>query len=89
MIGRREFITLLNGAAAAWSFAAGAQQMIRRVGMLLPAPAGDAEVQVWVGAFLQGLALAGWNIGSNARIDTRHAGSNTTAHHAALRYLAH
>ncbi len=45
--------------------------------MLLPATREDTEFQVWVGAFLQGLALAGWSIGSNVRIDTRHAGSNT------------
>jgi putative ABC transport system substrate-binding protein len=54
-IGRREFITLLSGAAA-WPFAARAQQpeRMRRIGILLPAVADDAEFQAWVGAFLQG-----------------------------------
>ena len=59
---RREFITLLGGAAAAWPLAARAQQSerVRRIGVLLPAAADDAEFQTWVGAFLQGLAQLGW-----------------------------
>ena len=78
MSTRRAFIALLGGAAAAWPLAARAQgERMRRIGILLPATREDAEFQVWVGAFLQGLALAGWNIASNARIDTRYAGSNT------------
>ena len=74
---RREFITLVGGAAA-WSFAARAQQpeRVRRVGILLPAAADNAEFQAWVGAFLQGLALLGWTIGRNVRIDTRWATAN-------------
>jgi len=76
---RRDFITGIARSAAAWPLAAPAQQRerIRRIGVLLPATREDTEFQVWVGAFLQGLALAGWSIGSNVRIDTRHAGSNT------------
>jgi putative tryptophan/tyrosine transport system substrate-binding protein len=75
---RRAFITLIGGAAAAWPLAARAQQgeRMRRVGLLLPAAADDAEYQVWVGAFLQGLAILGWTIGSNVRIDTRWATAN-------------
>ena len=75
MIGRREFISLLGGAAAAWPIAARAQQgeRVRRIGVLLPAAADNADFQVWVGAFQQGLALLGWNIGRNVRIDTRWA----------------
>jgi len=49
---------------------------MRRIGILLPASAGDAEFQARVGAFLQALALLGWTIGRNVRIDTRWAGSN-------------
>jgi putative ABC transport system substrate-binding protein len=74
---RREFITLLGGAAA-WPSAARAQQSerTRRVGILLPATADDAEFQTWTGAFHQALAILGWNIGRNLRIDTRWATSN-------------
>jgi putative tryptophan/tyrosine transport system substrate-binding protein len=61
-MGRREFITLLGGAAAVGPLAARAQQgeRIRRIGLLLTATADDTHYQTWVGAFLQGLALSGW-----------------------------
>ena len=74
---RREFITYLGGAAA-WPLAARAQQgeRMRRVGVILPAAADDSVWQARVGAFLQGLGQAGWNIGSNVTIDTRWATSN-------------
>ena len=74
---RRDFITLLGGAAA-WPVAARAQQVerVRRIGLLLPAAADDAEFQARVGAFLQALALSGWTIGRNVRIDTRWAAAN-------------
>jgi putative tryptophan/tyrosine transport system substrate-binding protein len=45
----------------------------RRIGVLLPAPSNDAEFEPRIGAFLQGLALLGWNIGRNLRIETRWA----------------
>jgi putative ABC transport system substrate-binding protein len=75
-VNRREFITLLGGAAAAWPLAARAQQRekMRRIGVLLNAAADDSDFQAWVGAFQQGLAQAGWIIGRNVRIDTRWAG---------------
>ena len=76
---RREFITLLGGAAAAaWSLAARAQQgeRARRVGVLLPAASDDVEFQARVGAFLQGLQQSGWSIGRNLRIDIRWATAN-------------
>jgi putative ABC transport system substrate-binding protein len=74
---RREFITLLGGAAA-WPLTARAQQpeRVRRVGIILPAASDDAVYQTWVGAFLQALALLGWTIGRNVRIDTRWATTN-------------
>jgi len=75
---RRQFITLLGGAAAAWPLAGQAQQgeRVRRIGVLLPATADDPEWQARVGAFLQALALLGWTIGRNVRIDTRWATTN-------------
>ena len=74
---RRTFIAGL-GSTAAWPLVAHAQQpsQMRRVGLLLPAPSDDAVFQTWVGAFLQGLALLGWTIGRNVRIDTRWAPAN-------------
>jgi putative ABC transport system substrate-binding protein len=72
---RREFITLLGGAAVAWPLGARAQQAdrMRRIGVLMPAAADDAVFQARVAAFHQGLALSGWTIGRNVRIDTRWA----------------
>ena len=89
---RREFITLLGGAAA-WPLAAQAQQgeRVRRIGVLLNAAADDAEYQAWVGAFLQGLALLGWTIGRNVRINTHWATTNAAdirRHAAELAALA-
>jgi putative tryptophan/tyrosine transport system substrate-binding protein len=77
MIKRREFIAGL-GSAAAWPVVARAQQgdRVRRIGVLLPATADDAVFQARVGAFLQGLALLGWTIGRNVRIDIRWATLN-------------
>ena len=70
---RREFITLLGGAVAAWPLVARAQQRerMRRIGVLLPGAPDDAEYQSWIGAFLQGLAQLGWITGRNIRIETR------------------
>jgi putative ABC transport system substrate-binding protein len=77
---RRQFITLLGGAAA-WPMTARAQQTerMRHIGILLPATADDAEFQTRLAAFHQGLALTGWTIGRNVRIDTRWAGANAAA----------
>jgi ABC-type uncharacterized transport system substrate-binding protein len=74
---RRDVITLLGGAAA-WPLAARAQQAerMRRIGALLPATADDTVFQIRVGAFLQGLALFGWSLGQNMRIDMRWATAN-------------
>jgi putative tryptophan/tyrosine transport system substrate-binding protein len=75
-VKRREFITLIGSAAAAWPLAARAQQRepVRRIGVLVPYSADDAEVQARVGAFLQELQQSGWIIGRNVRIDIRWAG---------------
>jgi putative ABC transport system substrate-binding protein len=74
---RREFITLLGGVAMVWPIAARAQrEQIRRVGVLLPADDSDLEFQARVGAFQQALALLGWTIGQNVRIETHWATSN-------------
>jgi putative ABC transport system substrate-binding protein len=75
---RRDFITLLGGAAAAWPLAARAQQRerMRRIAVLLPAVSDDPEFQARFGAFQQGLAVLGWTIGRNVRIDARWAGAN-------------
>jgi ABC-type uncharacterized transport system substrate-binding protein len=71
---RREFITLFGGAAV-WPLVARAQQaeQVRRIGVLLPASAEDAQFQARLAAFHQVLALLGWTIGRNVRIDTRWA----------------
>ncbi len=93
MMRRREFITLLGGAAVAWPLAARGEQaeQMRRIGVLLPASADDSQFPTWIGAFLQALALSGWIIGRNVRIDTRWAGANADAirrHAAELAALA-
>ena len=67
---RREFITLLGCAAAAWPTAARAQRM-RRIGVLTNLASDDPEAQARLGAFLQGLQEFGWAIGRNVRIDYR------------------
>src|SRR5712675_2348584 len=90
---RRQFITLLGGATVSWPLAARAQQpeRMRRIGVLLAAAADDVQFQAWVGAFLQGLALLGWSIGRNVRIDTRWATANAAEirkHAAELAALA-
>jgi len=74
MMRRRDFITLLGGAAA-WPLPARAQQgeQVRRIGVLMPLAADDPEGQSRVAAFAQGLQQSGWTIGRNVRIDTRWA----------------
>jgi putative tryptophan/tyrosine transport system substrate-binding protein len=76
-MNRREFITLLGGAAA-WPVAARAEQSerMRRIGVLIPTAADDAEGQARMAAFLQGLAQLGWSEGRNLRIDTRWGGGD-------------
>ena len=70
---RREFITLLGGAAVAWPLAARAQSAdrMRRIGVLMSTTADDPEGQARIAAFQQGLQQFGWAIGHNVRIDSR------------------
>jgi putative ABC transport system substrate-binding protein len=69
---RRQFITLLGGAAA-WPLAARAQQgeRLRRIGVLMNFAADDPEASARVTALAQGLQQLGWTDGRNVRIDYR------------------
>jgi putative ABC transport system substrate-binding protein len=77
MRSRREFITLLGGAAAC-PLAARAQQAerVRRIGVLLSLSADDPQGQARLMAFVQGLQQLGWTDGRNMRIDARWSGGN-------------
>ena len=77
-IRRREFITLLGGAAVAWPLAARAQaDRVRRVGVLVSGTtANDPEIPDRIAAFLQGMQQLGWTDGRNIRIDIREGGGN-------------
>jgi putative ABC transport system substrate-binding protein len=72
---RREFITMLGGAALAWPLPARAQQSerVRRVGVLMSSAAGDPEAQLRVAAFEDGLRDLGWIKGRNLRLEYRWA----------------
>ena len=72
---RREFLTLIGGAAAAWPLAARAQQpdRMRRIGVLMAYVEGDSEGQAYLAAFREGLQKLGWTEGHNFRIDYRWA----------------
>jgi putative tryptophan/tyrosine transport system substrate-binding protein len=75
---RREFITLLGGAAAAWPANARAQQSerMRRIGVLMNLPADDPESVARVAAFQEGLQDLGWTLGRNIQMDVRWAPGN-------------
>ena len=72
---RREFISLLGGAAAAWPLTARAQQgeRVRRVGVLMNLTADDPLSRKRLAVFAQELQQLGWVEGHNVRIDTRWA----------------
>ena len=67
---RRDFITLLGGAAAAWPLSARAQQS-RRVGVLMSSPATNSVSQAYLAAFVQALRNLGWIEGQNLHLDIR------------------
>ena len=78
-IKRREFITVLGGAAAAWPLAARAQQSggMRRIGVLHSTAADDPQDPTRLAAFTQSLQELGWTIGRNLRIDHRWAAGDS------------
>ena len=73
MIPRRDFITLLGGAATAWPLAARAQQgdRVRRIAVLMAGDENDPEGKRRLSAFTQALADLGWSDGRNLRMDLR------------------
>jgi putative ABC transport system substrate-binding protein len=84
---RRDFITLLGGAAAAWPLAARAQQgeRVRRVAVLAPDYAqDDREGQARVTAFMDTLRRQGWSEGRNIHIEYRWGGERLNAMAAEL-----
>ena len=80
MVGmkRREFLSVLGGAAAMHSRVARAQQVegMRRIGIIVPASSTDRKFQIQVQAFEQELKKLGWMIGQNVQIETRWATAN-------------
>ena len=74
---RREFITLLGGAAAGWPLAARAQQgQPRRIGVLMAFNETDTRAQGWLSRFGKGLSELGWTNGSKLQVDVRWAGDD-------------
>src|SRR6516225_5860345 len=67
---RRDFITLVGGAAA-WPFTARAQQGVRRICVLMGYAESDPETKLRIAAFRAGLAKRGWSEGHNIQIDFR------------------
>jgi putative ABC transport system substrate-binding protein len=90
---RREFITLLGGAAAAWPIAARAQQpdRVRRIGALMTLAADNPDAQANIAAFRLALQQLGWTDGRNVRIELRWGAGdagNIRKHAAELAALA-
>src|SRR6478672_2717332 len=75
---RREFITLLGGGAATWPLVAHAQQAerVRRIGILMPFPPTNTDIQARVRVFREELRKRGWATGVNAQFDERWTGDN-------------
>src|SRR5262250_1546924 len=88
MMNRRNFITLLSGAAA-WPLAARAQRgdRVRRIGVLLANDENDPPAKARLSAFAQALADLGWTDGRNVRMDFRWAGGDINRIRALAREL--
>src|SRR6516162_6385861 len=88
MIRRRNFITLLGGAAA-WPRAAGAQQgdRVRRIGVLMGGDENDPVAKLRYSAFTQALADLGWTNGRNVRMELRWGGGDIIPMRALAREL--
>ena len=80
---RRDFISLLGTTAAAWPFAARAQQpdRVRRIAVLLGAIADDPDSKARFAAFEQALGQLGWTQGRNVRLDYRFSGGDAATSH--------
>jgi putative ABC transport system substrate-binding protein len=87
-IRRREFVTLLGGAAASWPLAARAQQggRMRRIGVLIGADENDAAAKARISAFTQALAGLGWT-DRNMRMDVRWSGGDINRTRALAREI--
>jgi putative ABC transport system substrate-binding protein len=85
-VRRREFITLLSGAAATWPLAASAQPT-RRIGVMIALPEGDPELKKWLAAFRQALERLGWSESGNVHLDYRFTPAGAHAHELAKELL--
>jgi putative ABC transport system substrate-binding protein len=86
---RREFITLIGGAAAAWPLAARAQQpeRMRRIGVLIAYAEDGAEMKSRLAAFRLGLTRRGWSEGRNVHVDYRFAAGMAVQYSALAKEL--
>jgi putative tryptophan/tyrosine transport system substrate-binding protein len=77
-VNRREFITLIGGAAAAWPLAAHAQQpeRMRRIGVLMYGNENDYDYKARLSGLMQSLAKSGWADSRNLLVDVRWTAAN-------------
>lgn len=80
---RREFITLLGSAAAAWPLATHAQQSEkpRLIGVLMATTSDEPDSQAHLAALYQGLQEAGWRVGTNVHLEVRWSGGDVARLH--------